>query len=76
MTFEEILDQFPASSTRKSIERWYRPTRRPRPKSSAGCQAQAIGHWQEAGTRALQRSANVEATAYVVVTNLLRHCID
>ena len=33
--------------------------------TEAGCHAQAVGYWQQAGTRALQRSANVEAIAHV-----------
>jgi predicted ATPase len=33
--------------------------------TEAGCHAQAMGYWQQAGTRALQRSANVEAIAHV-----------
>jgi predicted ATPase len=33
--------------------------------TEAGCPAQAVGYWQQAGTRALQRSANVEAIAHV-----------
>ena len=33
--------------------------------TAAGCHAQAVGYWQQAGTRALQRSANVEAIAHV-----------
>jgi predicted ATPase len=33
--------------------------------TEAGCHEQAVGYWQQAGTRALQRSANVEAIAYV-----------
>jgi predicted ATPase len=32
--------------------------------TKAGCNAQAVGYWQQAGTRALQRSANVEAIAH------------
>jgi predicted ATPase len=32
--------------------------------TEAGCHAQAVGYWQQAGTRALQRSANVEAIAH------------
>jgi predicted ATPase len=33
--------------------------------TEAGCHAPAVGYWQQAGTRALQRSANVEAIAHV-----------
>jgi class 3 adenylate cyclase/predicted ATPase len=33
--------------------------------TEAGCPAPAVGYWQQAGTRALQRSANVEAIAHV-----------
>src|SRR5262249_62010829 len=33
--------------------------------TEAGSHMQAVGYWQQAGTRALQRSANVEATAHV-----------
>ena len=33
--------------------------------TEAGCHAQAVDYWQQAGTRALQRSANVEAIAHV-----------
>jgi predicted ATPase len=33
--------------------------------TEAGCHAQAVGYWQQAGARALQRSANVEAIAHV-----------
>jgi predicted ATPase len=33
--------------------------------TEAGSHAQAVGYWQQAGTRALQRSANVEAIAHV-----------
>ena len=33
--------------------------------TEAGCHAQAVGYWQQAGTRALQRSANAEAIAHV-----------
>src|SRR5262249_33702400 len=33
--------------------------------TEAGDHASAVGYWQQAGTRALQRSANVEATAHV-----------
>jgi predicted ATPase len=33
--------------------------------TEAGCHAQAVGYWQQAGTRAIQRSANVEAIAHV-----------
>ena len=33
--------------------------------TEAGCHEQAVGYWQQAGTRALQRSANVEAIAHV-----------
>jgi predicted ATPase/class 3 adenylate cyclase len=33
--------------------------------TEAGCHAQAVGYWQQAGTRALQRSANVEAIAHM-----------
>jgi class 3 adenylate cyclase/predicted ATPase len=33
--------------------------------TEAGCHAQAVGYWQQAGTQALQRSANVEAIAHV-----------
>jgi len=32
--------------------------------TEAGCHAQAVCYWQQAGTRALQRSANVEAIAH------------
>jgi len=32
--------------------------------TEAGCHAQAVGYWQRAGTRAIQRSANVEAIAH------------
>ena len=33
--------------------------------TEAGSHAPAVGYWQQAGTRALQRSANVEAIAHV-----------
>jgi predicted ATPase len=33
--------------------------------TEAGCHAQAVGYWQQAGTRALQRSANMETIAHV-----------
>ena len=33
--------------------------------TEAGCYAQAVGYWQQAGQRALQRSANVEAIAHL-----------
>jgi class 3 adenylate cyclase/predicted ATPase len=33
--------------------------------TEAGCHAQAVDYWQQAGTRAIQRSANVEAIAHV-----------
>jgi class 3 adenylate cyclase/predicted ATPase len=33
--------------------------------TEAGCAAQAVGYWQQAGQRALQRSANVEAIAHL-----------
>ena len=33
--------------------------------TEAGCHAQAVDYWQQAGTRVLQRSANVEAIAHV-----------
>jgi predicted ATPase len=33
--------------------------------TEAGCPAQAVGYWQQAGTRVLQHSANVEAIAHV-----------
>jgi predicted ATPase len=33
--------------------------------TEAGCHAPAVGYWQQAGTRAVQRSANVEAIAHV-----------
>jgi class 3 adenylate cyclase/predicted ATPase len=33
--------------------------------TEAGCYAQAIGYWQQAGQRAMQRSANVEAIAHL-----------
>src|SRR5262245_21716790 len=33
--------------------------------TEAGCHAQAVDYWQQAGTQALQRSANVEAIAHV-----------
>jgi predicted ATPase len=33
--------------------------------TEAGCHAQAMSYWQQAGARALQRSANVEAIAHV-----------
>jgi class 3 adenylate cyclase/predicted ATPase len=33
--------------------------------TEAGSHAQAVGYWQQAGTQALQRSANVEAIAHV-----------
>jgi predicted ATPase len=33
--------------------------------TAAGCYAQAIGYWQQAGQRAIQRSANVEAIAHL-----------
>jgi class 3 adenylate cyclase/predicted ATPase len=33
--------------------------------TAAGCAAQAVGYWQQAGQRALQRSANVEAIAHL-----------
>jgi predicted ATPase len=32
--------------------------------TEAGCHAQAVGYWQQAGTRVLQRSANAEAIAH------------
>src|SRR5262249_21924288 len=32
--------------------------------TEAACHAQAVGYWQQAGTRALQRSAHVEAIAH------------
>jgi class 3 adenylate cyclase/predicted ATPase len=32
--------------------------------TEAGCHAEAVGYWQRAGARALQRSANVEAIAH------------
>jgi predicted ATPase len=32
--------------------------------TEAGCHAQAVGYWQQAGTRALQRSAHAEAIAH------------
>jgi predicted ATPase len=33
--------------------------------TEAGCAAQAVGYWQQAGQRARQRSANVEAIAHL-----------
>ena len=33
--------------------------------TEAGCYTQAVGYWQQAGQRALQRSANVEAIAHL-----------
>src|SRR5262245_54351100 len=33
--------------------------------TEAGCSAQAVGYWQQAGQRAMQRSANVEAIAHL-----------
>jgi class 3 adenylate cyclase/predicted ATPase/energy-coupling factor transporter ATP-binding protein EcfA2 len=33
--------------------------------TEAGCYAQAVGYWQQAGQRAMQRSANVEAIAHL-----------
>ena len=33
--------------------------------TEAGSHGQAVGYWQQAGTRAIQRSANVEAIAHV-----------
>jgi predicted ATPase len=33
--------------------------------TEAGCAAQAVGYWQQAGQRALQRSANIEAIAHL-----------
>ena len=33
--------------------------------TEAGCAAQAVGYWQQAGQRAIQRSANVEAIAHL-----------
>jgi class 3 adenylate cyclase/predicted ATPase len=33
--------------------------------TEAGCSAQAVGYWQQAGERAMQRSANVEAIAHL-----------
>ena len=33
--------------------------------TEAGCYAQAVGYWQQAGQRAIQRSANVEAIAHL-----------
>ena len=33
--------------------------------TEAGCFEQAIGYWQQAGSRALQRSANAEAIAHL-----------
>jgi predicted ATPase len=33
--------------------------------TTAGCSAQAVGYWQQAGQRAIQRSANVEAIAHL-----------
>src|SRR5262249_41325753 len=33
--------------------------------TAAGCSAQAVGYWQKAGQRAMQRSANVEAIAHL-----------
>ncbi|MFQ5946713.1 MAG: AAA family ATPase, partial [Anaerolineae bacterium] len=33
--------------------------------SEAGCHAQAVDYWHQAGQRAVQRSANVEATAHL-----------
>ena len=33
--------------------------------TAAGCAAQAVGYWQQAGQRAMQRSANVEAIAHL-----------
>ena len=53
-------------------EPWHTTTLKP------GAIAQAVGYWQQAGTRALQRSANVEAIAHVqrgleLLTALPRH---
>jgi predicted ATPase len=33
--------------------------------TEAGCSAQAVGYWQQAGQRAIERSANVEAIAHL-----------
>ena len=33
--------------------------------TEAGCYAQAVGYWQQAGQRVMQRSANVEAIAHL-----------
>ena len=33
--------------------------------TEAGCSQQAVGYWQQAGQRAIQRSANVEAIAHL-----------
>src|SRR5262249_36055250 len=33
--------------------------------TEAGCSAQAVGYWQQAGQRAMQRSADVEAIAHL-----------
>jgi predicted ATPase len=33
--------------------------------TEAGCYAQAVGYWEQAGQRAMQRSANVEAIAHL-----------
>src|SRR6266446_1486567 len=33
--------------------------------TEAGCYAQAVGYWQQAGQRAMQRSANAEAIAHL-----------
>jgi predicted ATPase len=33
--------------------------------TEAGCHAQAVGYWQQAGARAIHRSANVEVIAHV-----------
>jgi predicted ATPase len=33
--------------------------------TEAGCSAQAVGYWQQAGQRSIQRSANVEAIAHL-----------
>jgi predicted ATPase len=33
--------------------------------TEAGCAAQAVGYWQQAGQRAMQRSANVEAIVHL-----------
>jgi predicted ATPase len=53
------------------LESWFPETVETQPElvahhyTEAGFSAQAISYWQQAGTRALQRSANVEAIAHV-----------